>query len=60
MGLVGPKSDVWGLYSEIQCIIGNGHMGTPMDRQIPVKTIPSRNFGGKAVKKHLFENPDCN
>ena len=20
------------LYSEVQCIMGNGHMGTPMDR----------------------------
>ena len=35
-GLGGPKSDVggqdWGwegLYSKVQCIMGNGHMGTP-------------------------------
>ena len=27
------------LYSEVQCIMGNDHMGTPLDRQthIPVK-----------------------
>ena len=39
-----------GLYSEVQCIMGNGYMGTPpMDRmtnKTRVKTLPSRNFGG--------------
>ena len=37
------------LYSEVQFIMGNGHMGTPMDRHIPpVKTLPSRNsIGGR-------------
>ena len=37
----------WGvsLYSEVQCIMGNGHMGPPshpVDRQTPVKTLLSR------------------
>ena len=35
-----------GLYSEVQCFMGNGHMGTPTDRNTPVKTLPSRNFVG--------------
>ena len=36
-----------GRYSEIQYIMGNGHMGTlteQNDRQTPVKTLPSRKF----------------
>ena len=41
------------LYSEVQCIMGNGHMGIPLwiDRHTPVKTLPSRNFvdGSKKV-----------
>ena len=33
-----------GLYSEVQCIKSNGHMGTPpVNRQTRVKTLPSRN-----------------
>ena len=36
---------VGSLYSEVQCIMGNGHMG-PVDRQTRVKTLPSRNFAG--------------
>ena len=37
-----------GLYSEVQYIISNGHMGTPPGGQtdMPVKTLPSRNFVG--------------
>ena len=36
-----------GLYSEVQCIMGNGHMATPQtELQTPVKTIPSRSFVG--------------
>ena len=36
-----------GLYSEVQCIMGNGHIGTPsnpVNRQTRTKTLPSRNF----------------
>ena len=36
---------VWGggsRYSVVQCIMGNGHMGfPPVNRQMPVKTLPS-------------------
>ena len=60
----GPRSDVKGvpslisgggakgvgdLYSEVQCIISNGHMtgsSLPPDGHTPVKTLPSRNFVG--------------
>ena len=30
------------LYSEVQCIVGNGHMGPPppVDRQTSMKTLP--------------------
>ena len=36
------------LYSEVHCIMGNGHMGTSQqsDKQTPVKTLPFRNFVG--------------
>ena len=34
------------LYSEVQYIMGNGHMGLPMDIQTRMKTLPSRNFVG--------------
>ena len=45
----GRSHDVWVegvLYSEVQCIMGNGHMGPspPVTRQTPVKTLPSRKF----------------
>ena len=33
-----------GLYSEVQYNTGNGHMGTPLNKQTPAKTLPSRNF----------------
>ena len=46
-GVVGPKSDVRGLYSEAQCIMGNCHIGTPGRRHTPVKTLPSINFVGE-------------
>ena len=34
------------LYSEVQCIMGNGHMGPPFsdNRQTRLKTLPCRNF----------------
>ena len=39
-GRVGPCN-------EIQCIMGNGHMGThSVNRQTKVKTLPSRTFVG--------------
>ena len=46
-----------GLYSEVQCIMGNGHMGTPFplwtDGQAGVKTSPSHNFvGGRNEMNH--------
>ena len=53
-----PRSDVWGgvrvrggvLYSEVQCIMGKGDMGSPLDRitdgQTRLKTLPSSNFVG--------------
>ena len=56
LGLRGPRSPmylVWRglegvLYSEIQCIMGNGHMGTTpwTDRQTPMKALLSHNFIG--------------
>ena len=35
-----------GLYSEVQCTIGNGNMRhpPPMNIQTPVKTLPSHNL----------------
>ena len=42
---------VGAMYSEFQCIMGNGLMGTPSfgqnDRQTRLKTLPSRNFVGE-------------
>ena len=34
------------LYGEVQCIMGNVHMGPLVDRQIRLKSLPSRNFFG--------------
>ena len=44
----GPMSRGEGVYSEVQSIMGNGHMGPPEqnDREIPVKALPSCNFLG--------------
>ena len=48
----GLGSGQMGLYSEVQCIMGNGHMGPPPpycghnDGQTRLKTLPSRNFVG--------------
>ena len=47
------------LYSDAQCIMGNGHMGTlPVDRktdgQTGLKTIPSCNFVGGGLKEFLL------
>ena len=42
------------LYSEIQCIMGNGQMETPVNRHADIrqgKTLPSRNFVDGAVTK---------
>ena len=36
-----------GLYSEVKCIMGNGDMGAPVNGQIWLKTLPSRNFVGE-------------
>ena len=60
-GLGVPCLMSWGglglraLYSQVQCIMGNGHMGTPCkqaDRQTWLKTLPSHNFigGGNNTK----------
>ena len=36
-----------GLHSWVQCTMGNGHMGTPMNRMTTrLKTLRSRNFFG--------------
>ena len=48
-----------GLYSDVQCITGNGHMGTlPVDRmtngQTGLKTLPSRNIVGGGKKEFLL------
>ena len=47
-GLMSREAEGQGvLYSEVQCIMDNGHMGTlPLwtDRHTAVKTLPSRNF----------------
>ena len=49
-GVPGPMG--WRvLYSEVQSIMGNGHMGTPHphrhnDGQTRLKTLPSSNFVG--------------
>ena len=50
-----PMSDVWGLgqglgdlyieYSDVKCIMGNGHKD-PRNRQTGVKTLPFHNFVG--------------
>ena len=47
----GGGSDVQGLYIEVQCIMGYGHMGTsPCAGQTHMKTLPSRNlFWGRSV-----------
>ena len=46
----------WGgaerLYSDVQCIMGNGYMGTPdypslVSRQKLMKTLPFHNFAGE-------------
>ena len=58
-GVVGPKSDVRGLYSEAQCIMGNCHIGTPNgDTHLWKHYFPSTSL--TSGKKQLFENPDCN
>ena len=36
-----------GLYSEVKCIMGNGDMGAPVNRQTCLKTLPFRNIVGK-------------
>ena len=46
-------------HSEIQCIIGNGHMGTPCeqtDRQTQIKTLPfpTSFVGGKICLSNWF------
>ena len=47
---LGPCTEGWSLYGEVEYIMGNGHMGPPdpqqNDRQTPVKILPSRNFVG--------------
>ena len=48
-----PCSGGWALYNEVQCIMGNGHMGPPPsppygynDSQTWLKTLPSYSFVG--------------
>ena len=45
----GPGPGPGGLYSEVQCIMGNGHMGpsTLVSRQTRLKTLPCHNFVGR-------------
>ena len=47
-GGAGPEQG-GSLYSEVQCIMGNGHIGPSVDRQperqTQLKTLPSRNSG---------------
>ena len=47
------------LYSEFQCIMGNGHMEPPTpwltDRQTRMKTLPYRNFvGGREIFNYTY------
>ena len=43
----GPGPGDGFLYSEVQCIMGNAHMGPqPVNRHTRPKTLPSRNFVG--------------
>ena len=48
----------WELHSEIQCIMGNGHMGSALDRmtdgQTRLKTLPSRNFVDGRLKCYKY------
>ena len=53
VGAQDPKSDVQGcwdlevdLYTEVQCIMGSGHMGPAPYGQNERQTLPSRNFIG--------------
>ena len=51
------------VYGEVQCIMGNGHMGPHVDRQTRLKTLPSplkcnkatlrvtKNFGWRQTEK---------
>ena len=49
------------LYGDVQCIMGNGHVGTPpLDRQTPMKILPSRNFVGRWYKVRLQRSFACN
>ena len=50
-GVMGPKSDVRGLYSEAQCIMGNCHVGDPPDGgHAPVKNTTFHQLRWRAVK----------
>ena len=46
----GRRVGVMSLNGEVQCVMGNSHMGNlspeQNDRQTPVKILPSRNFLG--------------
>ena len=43
--LQGEWARVRGLYSNVQCTMGNGHMGPPTNRQTWLKTLPSITSG---------------
>ena len=50
----------WGLgvslYDEVQCIMGNGHMGPHVDGQTELTTLPSP-LCRRVVIKQLHESP---
>ena len=51
-------SAAWIVYSEVQCIMDNDHVGDPLwtNRHTQMKTLPSRNFVGKAYRSINIRN----
>ena len=47
-----------GLYSEVLCILGDGHMGPPVERQTRLETLPSHNFVGSFRLVANFSSDD--
>ena len=48
---------VWGrraLYSKVQCIMGNGHMGSHPSEQTRLKTLPSHVAKSDALQRNRF------
>ena len=55
-GWGGAKAHVWGggLNSEVQCIMGNGHMGTHPRKTDMIENITFPRLRWRAVKPFLF------